>query len=307
MQRVTNGILVSDLIRTLNERMRTLGDLQSQATAGKRVIYASDDPAAAGLILELRNRLRQNEQFQENAAGAVGWLTDTEAVLQQLSDVLTQARTDALEGANGTLTPDELIKLAENVNGYLETILSLANSQHNGKSLFGGTNTNQAAFATIRDPESGWIATVSPNAAGISGGIFRQVENQNIQINISGNEVFMPEGAGGSQDMFQILIDLRDALATGNAGVVEESIERIDLAKANVSDCSALTGTQMNRLTSMQDMLLLKATSITDQLSQEEDADLVEVMTQLTLEQNAYQAALNVGAMVIQPSLVNFI
>jgi len=36
MQRVTNSMLVSDLIRTLNERMRSLGDLQNQMSNSRR-------------------------------------------------------------------------------------------------------------------------------------------------------------------------------------------------------------------------------------------------------------------------------
>jgi flagellar hook-associated protein 3 FlgL len=227
--------------------------------------------------------------------------------VQQLQELLMQARTDALEGSNGTLTPAELIVLAENVNGYLENVLATANQEHNGKSLFGGTNTNEPAFQVTRDPVTGWITAVNPNSGGISGGIYRQVDNQSIQINVAGGELFMPEGAGGSQDMFHILIDLRDALSAGDINAVGDSLDLIDQAMENVSDCNALVGAHMNQILSLQDLLLLKATSINDQLSQEEDADLIVVMTQLTLEQNAYQAALNVGAMVIQPSLVSFI
>ncbi len=307
MERVTNGILVSDLIRSLNERMRTLSDLQNQLNTGKRVFYASDDPAAAGLILELRNRLRQNEQFQENAESGVGWLSESEATLQQLNDLLTQARTDALEGSNGALSPEDMMALAENVNGYLDSFLALANSEYGGKSLFAGTSTTSPAFQATRDSGTGWITSVIPNPEGITGQIMRQIGNENIQVNVSGLDTFQPGGPGADQDVFQVLINLRDALEAGDATAVGDCLEGIDQASANVSDSSALAGSLMNRLTSLQDMLILKETNLTSHLSEQEDADLVETMTQLTLEQNAYQVALNVGSMIIQPSLANFI
>jgi len=307
MQRVTNSILVSDLIRTLNERMRTLSDLGNQAATGKRVYYASDDPAAAGLILELRNRLRQNAQFQENAESATAWLTATESNLQQLSEILIQARADALEGSNQSLTPEDMMALAESVNAYLENVFSIANDDYGGKTMFGGTNTTDPAFQAMRDSSTNWITSVTPNPAGILGGIYRQVGNESLQINVSGADLFQPDGAGGSQDMFQILINLRDALASGDPQAVGDCLDFIDQATANVSDYSALVGSQVDRLMYLQDRLLSQETSLTGHLSEEEDADLIEVMTQLTLEQNAYQAALNIGAMIIQPSLVNFI
>jgi flagellar hook-associated protein 3 FlgL len=307
MQRVTNSILVSDLVRTLNERMRTLSDLENQMATGKRVYYASDDPAAAGLILELRNRIRQNGQFQENAENAVAWLGETDSVLQQISDLLIQARTDAEEGANGVLTPEDMMALAENVNGFLENVLALSNEQYQGKTLFGGTNTTEAAFIATRDSGTDWITAVTPNPNGLGGAVLRQVGNETIQINVNGSDLFQPDGVGGTEDIFGILITLRDALAAADPTAVGACLDTIDVAMANVSDSLAQVGSQVNSITYMQDRLLAQEVNLTGELSEEEDADLIEVMTQLTLEQNAYQAALNVGAMIIQPSLVSFI
>lgn len=307
MQRVTSSILISDLVRTLNERMRTLSDLENQVATGKRVYYASDDPAAAGLILELRNRLRQNDQFQENAENAIAWLSETDSVLLQINDLLIQARADTEAGANEALTPEDMMALAEQVNGYLENALAFANDQYQGKSLFGGTNTTQAAFNATRDSGTNWITSVTANPNGIGGAILRQVGNETIQINISGSEVFQPDGAGGSEDLFGVLITLRDALASADPEAVGACLESIDLVMENVNDSLAQVGAQVNQLSFMQDRMLAQEVNLTGELSEEEDADLIEVMTQLTLEQNAYQAALNVGSMIIQPSLVNFI
>ncbi len=308
MQRVTNSMLVSDLIRTLNERMRNLGDIQNQLASGKRVNYASDDPAAAGLILELRNHLRQNSQYQENVENGISWLSNTEQTLQELYDILNQARADAVEGSNEATTPEGMAQLAEEVDAFLENVFSLANSDYNGKTVFGGTNTNDPAFIATRDPVSGRITDVQMNSAGIEGAIFRQVgTRETMQINISGSDVFMPEGAGADEDLFQVLIGLRDALESGDAEAVGEMITEIDDVLGNVSDMVSLTGSRVARLNTLSDSLFNQEITMTSELSEQEDADLVELTTQLTLEQNAYQAALNVGSMIIQPSLVNFI
>lgn len=308
MQRITNSIQVSDLIRSLNERMRTLNDLQNQVASGKRVYYASDDPAAAGLILQLRNSLRQNEQFQENIDNAISWLTATESSLQQLNELLIQAREDAVEGSNEAISPEGMAALADEIDGYLENIFSMANSDYSGKSLFGGTNTTEPAFTAVRDPVTGQITGVAPNPDGTTGSMMRQVgTRETIQINIPGTDLFQPGGPAGAEDIFQVLIDLRNALQSGDPELVGEALPLIDQAMENVSDFNALVGSRVTRLTNLQDALLVDETNLTSQLSEQEDADLVEVMTQMTLEQNAYQVALNVGSMIIQPSLVNFI
>ena len=308
MQRVTNSMLVSDLIRTLNERMRSLGNLQNQVTTGKKVFYASDDPAAAGMILQLRNCLRQNEQFQENSDNAIAWLTSTETTLQQVNDILTQVREDAVQGSNGALSPEAMMALAEEVNAYLDNVFALSNEDYAGKSLFAGTNTKEAAFTDVRDPATGWITAVTANPAGTAGVMMRQVgTSESMQINIAGEDLFQPNGAGSDEDLFQVLINLRDALASGDPDMVGEAIPQVDLVKDNVSDFTALVGSKVTQLTNIQGKLLFEETNLTSQLSEQEDADLVELMTEMTLEENAYQVALNVGSMIIQPSLADFI
>lgn len=308
MQRVTNNIMISDLIRTLNERMRTMNYLQNQVTSGKRVFYASDDPAAAGMILELRKCLRQNDQFQENVENGIGWLMATESTLQQLNDLLTQARAKAVEGSNEAISPEAMMALADEVNGYLESILSASNEDYAGKSLFGGTNTMDPAFSAERDPGTDWITSILANPAGTTGSMLRQVgTNETLKINIAGIDLFQPAGAGSEDDIFQVLINLRDALASGDVEQVAAAIPEIDAVMENVSSFTSLAGTKVDRLMFLQDSLILKQQNLTSELSEQEDADLIEMMTQVTLEQNAYQVALNVGSMIIQPSLANFI
>jgi flagellar hook-associated protein 3 FlgL len=308
MQRITNSILVSDLIRNLNERMRTLSDLQIQVATGRRVNYASDDPAAAGLILELRNHLRQNAQFQENVENAQAWLMNTESTLQELNDLLIEVRADAVQGSNETMTPEDMAQLAEEINSYLENVFSLSNADYNGKNLFGGTNTQDEPFTAMRDPVTGWITSVTANPLGTDGAIMRQIDtNNSMQINIAGMDVFMPEGSGNSEDMFKVLVDLRDALVAGDPVAVGDTIPAIDLVMGNVTDFTSLAGSKVSRLEFMSSSLLNEETQLTSQLSDKEDVDLVELMTQMTLEENAYQVALNVGASIIQPTLVDFI
>jgi flagellar hook-associated protein 3 FlgL len=306
--RITKGIMISNLVNSLNRRMWSLDELERQVTSGKRVNYASDDPAAAGMILELRSRIRSNGQFQENAQSAIDWLTTTDTALQQMNDLLTEARADALEGSNGSLTQEQMMALAANVDGYLENFLSLANTDFNGKALFAGTNTTGQAFIATRDPITDQITSVAPNPQSTYGAIYRQVGNASIQININGEEVFQPDGAGGPQDVFQALIELRDALDDGDPEAVGQCLDAIDLVQSNVADANAQVGSQVNRLTAMQDMLLVKNTNLTSQLSDHEDVDMVEAMSRLALEQNAYQIALNVSGMIMQQAtLADFI
>lgn len=308
MQRITNQMQMNDLIYTLNERMRNLSDLQVQISSGKKVNYASDDPAAAGMILRLRNSLVQNGQYQENLADGKSWMLNTEETLQEMYEMLTEVRANAVEGSNEATTPEGMASLAEEIDSYLENMLSMANSDYSGKTVFGGTNTTSDAFIAVRDPVTGEIISVTANPDGIDGAIMRQVESgEQVQINISGGDLFLPNGAAGDDDIFNMLISLRDALNSGDVDAVGEMIDEVDDVMGNVSDMTTLIGSRVNRLENLEASLSAKEITLTSQLSDKEDIDIAEAMTDMTLEQNAYQVALNIGGMIIQPSLAQFI
>ena len=57
----------------------------------------------------------------------------------------------------------------------------------------------------------------------------------------------------------------------------------------------------------MQQMASDRADALTAQLSDVEDIDLPKTITEMSLQQTAYQAALSAGAKVVQPSLVDFL
>jgi len=63
----------------------------------------------------------------------------------------------------------------------------------------------------------------------------------------------------------------------------------------------------MNRLDLSSSRLDELETSTTDLLSKEEDVDISQVIIDLKSQENVHQAALSIGANVIQTSLVDFL
>jgi flagellar hook-associated protein 3 FlgL len=66
-------------------------------------------------------------------------------------------------------------------------------------------------------------------------------------------------------------------------------------------------GARVNRLTQLQNYADSRVIDLNSQVSTVEDIDLPKTITELTLQQTAYQAALAATAKVVQPSLVDFL
>jgi len=50
--RVTNGMLITNMMRDYAKNMRKLEKLQSQLSSGKRILKPSDDPVAVSKIAQ---------------------------------------------------------------------------------------------------------------------------------------------------------------------------------------------------------------------------------------------------------------
>jgi len=114
-------------------------------------------------------------------------------------------------------------------------------------------------------------------------------------------------GIAGSSDVMGGMLLLIDALESNDRETVARLLGTLEKATDSVLDRRAAVGTRVRRLQSTGDRLSDMQLLMTGLLSDVEDADIVEVTTQLATQQNIYQAALNAVARSLTPSLADFL
>ncbi|HQA48175.1 MAG TPA: flagellar hook-associated protein FlgL [Bacillota bacterium] len=294
--RVTNNMLISNMMRNLNSSLKRMQRVHNQMSSGKRFSMPSEDPVGVARSLKLRADINENRQFKKNAEDALSWLETTETALMQIKEVLQRARELAVQGANGVLSPEDSQKIAEEVVQLRDQLVSLGNSTYAGKHIFAGYKTNQAPVGLNPDG--------SLNYAGDLGQIMYQVGVSDIlQGNMTAREIFEP----GGKDLFADMQDFIDALNIGDTGTVGGIIGDIDVHMENILAKVAETGAKVNRMKLVVNRLEDDYLNFNKLLSQNEDADMAEVITRLKSEENVYMAALAGGARIIQPTLVDFL
>lgn len=77
--------------------------------------------------------------------------------------------------------------------------------------------------------------------------------------------------------------------------------------QAKVLDARADVGARQNRVELMMNRLDIQEINVTKQKSLNEDTDYAETITKMTTQESIHQAALSVGAKIIQQTLVDFI
>ncbi len=144
--RITNNMLMSNMMRNLNNNLRRLDKYQTQMSTGKRIQKPSDDPVRASRALRLRTDLSRLEQYEKNSDNALSWIEITESAVAEVGDVLGRARELTVRAATGTLGTDDKQKIADEMKQLKEQLISSGNTNYAGRYIFSGYKTDSQLF-----------------------------------------------------------------------------------------------------------------------------------------------------------------
>jgi flagellar hook-associated protein 3 FlgL len=296
--------MVDRVLNNISSQSRRILDLQEQLATGQRVNRPSDDSLAARRGVAARSEMTRNEQYLTNINSASPHLLESETSILTIVDNLRRAYELTLTGANGTNSQTQRDQIAIEVNQILEGILVESNHVTNGRYIFGGTRSLEKPFVATR-AAGGDITAVSYEGnddkikVAISDGI-------TVDINETGRDVFTQNGPN-TVDVFDMLINIRDNLRSGNIDFLQDRLGELDLAQDQLLVSTARVGAIQNRMDRVDANTRLTNTQLELVLSDNIDADFADVMVNLNAQENAFQASLSAGARVIQPSLLDFI
>ncbi|HEX9062784.1 MAG TPA: flagellar hook-associated protein FlgL, partial [Clostridia bacterium] len=146
--RVTNNMLVNNMLTQINKNLTRMEKYQNQLATGKKIQNPSDDPVVAARSLKLRTDVSQLNQYQSNAKDAKSWLDITESTLGEIGDVLQRARELAVTSSNGTQTAGDTQKTCEEVKQLKNQLVHLANTTYAGRYIFSGFTTDKPLMSS---------------------------------------------------------------------------------------------------------------------------------------------------------------
>lgn len=278
----------------INTRLSEYAVTQDQLASGKRMRRPSDDPTGMNRALELRASLAAREQEGRNAADGKMWMDLADSKLQDAVGQLQRVRELAVRGATFT-SPQEREAIALEVGQLREDLVSLANSQHQGRGLFSGFSAGDA----VQKVGGVWTYT------GDAGQINRRVgENEVVTINVTADVAF---GFSAGNDVFSVLDDLETALRADDTAGIETALGNVDDGLQTVLGGLGILGARANQIETAIARNADDKITLTQQLSSLEDVDIAEAVMDLELQKTAYEAALAAFAQSSQTSLVDFL
>jgi flagellar hook-associated protein 3 FlgL len=311
--RITNNVMASRLLADLRVTYGRMAQTQEQISSGKRINRPSDDPLGAAQARLRRSDLEGIDRHREGAQSAASWLDASETAMSRLNDILQRARELTVQGANGTLTTADRGRIAAEIDQLTESAKDVMSVKVGDTYIFSGTDTTTAPYTKATgDAYQGNAAQVLRD---IGPGVSVQL---NVQVPTipAGNgpltgRTILGDGAGTDGRVLDALRALAGHLRGGTAADVAAlgttDLQALDANLRSVIDARSVIGATQNRveaaITRLDD---LEATGKTV-LSGIEDTDYAKALSDLSMQQTAYQAALRSGAQIIQPSLLDFL
>lgn len=301
--RVTNKMLVDNVLRNLNKNLAQLQKTQYQQSSGKVVSRPSDDPIRVTQALYMRSALAEQKQHIKNMKDAKSWLDATDTALANYGEIIHRAYGLALEGANGTLPADARQAIADEINQLIDHLLQVANTSHAGRYIFAGSRTADIPFAydNASDPTQ---VIYQGNSNSLDWEVSPGVT---MAVNLTGSEVFRVPDGNNVSSTFDVLFRLKKALEDNNPSGIQPLIEELQKELDNNLAHRATAGAKSRRM----ELAIMRAEEAeinsVEILSNLEDIDIAEVNMMLSMHSYVYQAALMTGVKVLQPSLIDFL
>ena len=146
--RISTVTMFEQSTASMNRQQSDLMRVTQQIASGRRVVNPSDDPQAASRAVGVDQAKAVTEQFSDSRVSARNSLSQTESIINSVSDAITSAKGLLIQASSDTLTGEQRESIASELKGVYETMLGQANSTDgNGRFLFGGYKDSQPPFA----------------------------------------------------------------------------------------------------------------------------------------------------------------
>ncbi|WP_018931041.1 flagellar hook-associated protein FlgL [Gracilibacillus lacisalsi] len=296
--RVTQSMLTNNMLRNLSSSYQSLGKYMDQLSTGKKINRPSDDPVVAMKGMDYRTQVNQVEQFERNIGEVHNWMDNSDSALDKVQKGLERLRELAVQGANGTYEEGQRGNIASEVEQIKEHMLELANTKVNNKFIFSGTETT----GNDGDP---------PYELNDDGTFVNPINNDDVRIEVSSGtkiRVNVQPDSIFNEELFTDLTEFAETLRDGSDDeAIGEFIGKIDNHIDNNVNARADLGARQNRIDLIENRVQEQLVTAKDMMSKNEDADMEQVIMNLTSQEAVHRAALSGGARIIQPTLLDFL
>lgn len=296
--RIADNMLTRGYLKNLSVNQQNVQKYHQQLSSMKEVSKPSDNPLLVSQIMELKENIIQNEQYQTTLTDAKDWTDMQDAALSNATDSLMRISTLVQSAANGTMNESDRLVVKAEVETEMQTFVDSLNTNFGGRYIFGGTQTTTLPFI-IKD-DAGEVAGIKYN--GNDQNITREISpGVNLDLMTDGLKLVDNDTIGN------LFVGITSALKNNDGdslrGLLGETNASIDHVVTFRTEIGAIS----NRLDSALSRNESQDLNLQEMLSSKEDIDIAQKYMQFSMERVAYQASLQMGTKVLSTTILDYL
>ncbi len=299
--RITTLMTSRTTVRDLQNDLSAVTDTMRRASSGRSINEPSDNPYGTSLALQLSGELDGLGQYQSNVSDGTSWLNASGAALSSVNDIIQRARELVVGAGNDAGGQAGRAAAASEIDQLVDSLKQEANTQYAGRYVFSGTATDTEPYPDGSDTFQGNTDSISRE---IGPGVTMPVTTDISSL--------LGNGQGAADNgLIDTLRDISDDLKGGTTTNADNlrgtDLTRLDANLDSLNQIVADVGARTNRLSTASTRLTSLQENTTSMLSDTQDADYAQTLTDYSTQNSAYTAALQMGSRIIQNSLLDFL
>ncbi len=274
---------------------------QQQMTTGLKINTASDAPRQIATLMENRSLLSQTQQIDTNLSRVKTEVDTAESALSSAVTLIERAQTLASQGQTSIASAQTRQNIAAELGGILQQLVSTANTSVEGRYIFAGDSDQQVPYTidlTQNDPISAYQGSVSTRQ-------IQGADGTTFSVAKSAQDIF--DNVNGQQNVFAAINNLRLALLNNDQAAIDAAMPNVMSAGTYLNQQLSFYGLTQNRITSEADFAKNYQTQLRAQLSDIQDADLAQAITEMQQAETQQSAALASRAHLPRTSLFDYL
>lgn len=337
--RITNKMITTKYIRSVNNLSWELDRLNQKVTSGRAFMKSSENTSAAVKAYQIRRDMLKTEGYQANIQHAQSSLGNTESALYHIQELIQTAKDKILQANTASASADERKVIATELRSIQDSLLQSLNSNASDVYYFGGTNTDTPPFTLDTD---GKLVYNGVALSTITGAAKERLSSDSMFVDIGMGISFIPDPGDPTKtivdpaSVFQYSIPGINIVGSGTtttssgmtvsnnlydllgaaADQLENSLysyENVDgiygtLSKASMDVIYSLTevGAKTSYLDFITNRYETRTLDLQERQVRVEGADPTSTIIQFKSQQVAFNAALQMGTKIIPQSIFNF-
>uniref|UniRef100_UPI004056E72F flagellin N-terminal helical domain-containing protein n=1 Tax=Agathobacter sp. TaxID=2021311 RepID=UPI004056E72F len=158
--RITNNMITRNTKSNINSNKLLVDKYNTQMTTQKKISKASQNPVIAIRSLRLSTTMTHLSQYVDNnIPDASAWMSVTETALTNMTSLLSDIRTQCVNGSTDSLTADDRQTILDSLRAMSEQIYMEGNADYAGKTVFTGYRSSSNLTFNSDEPDTRYQIT----------------------------------------------------------------------------------------------------------------------------------------------------